>query len=88
MIKILCCEHAVQKLINEGRFFKFVLELNCDCDFHEQINVLKCLQNEFFVKTNVKLKKECTCKDQFTCCFLFIKTLYVEPYGLQSLYQK
>ena len=36
----MCREHAVQKLINKGRFFKFVLELNCDCDFHEQINVL------------------------------------------------
>ena len=69
MIKILCCEHAVQKLINEGRFFKFSLEFNCDCDFHKQMNVLKCLQNDFFVKTNVKLKEECTCKDQLTCGF-------------------
>ena len=50
MIKILCCEYMVQKLISEGRFFKFSLDFKYDCEFDKKFAVLRCSQQEFFLK--------------------------------------
>ena len=69
MIKILCCEYMVQKLISEGRFFKFSLDFKFDCEFDEKFAVLRCSQQEFFFRTSVNIKKNCTCTKQFTCGF-------------------
>ena len=52
-IKVFCCEHMINNLVREGRPFKFNLEFGCDCKSHEDILVLKCTRNKFFVKTEV-----------------------------------
>ena len=42
MIKVLCCEHFIKDLIDQGTFFKFSRDFNCDCVSHEKVVVLEC----------------------------------------------
>ena len=47
----------INNLAREGRPLKFNLEFGCDCKSHEDILILKCIHNKFFVKTEVDIKK-------------------------------
>ena len=66
-IKVLCCKPMIENLVREGRPFKFNLEFGYDCKSDEDIVVLKCTHNKFFVKAEVDIKKQCSCSKQFTC---------------------
>ena len=47
----------INNLVREEFPFKLNLQFGCDCKSHEDHLVLKCTHNNFFVKTEVDVKK-------------------------------
>ena len=88
IIKVLCCDHMIKNLVDEGRFFKFSRDFNCDCESHEKTVVLRCSKQEFFVKDPNNSGRNCSCTRESTCgkclCRLFMLNHMVYKVCLKS----
>ena len=74
-MKILCCEHFIQILVDEGRFFKFCVNFNgCDCDSHADVVVFPCEKDD--KKEEPTKVKNCLCANDFFCNKCFRKPFF------------
>ena len=67
MIKIICCDHFLNMLIEKKSFFKFSRSFHGDCKSHTKTIVVKCSHKKFFVDGPENFDENCSCDYKKYC---------------------